>query len=212
MRVGRPPCLRRLVGALVLGSAFAVTPASACLIEYSLTAEAVPLTIDAVLTADTSLPIAEQIVAFEVVMPLFADFDQKANQLLAILLEEIRAETEAELQIVRNLTIATSSPTGTTADQYSLIFSLPDGSDLALPLECAGTCIGAAVSLWNFEGQIPEPSTSLLILGAMAASWPTTRHSRRVAATITGAPRRIRPKWRPGSERATARSLSSRLR
>lgn len=205
MRVGRPPCLRRLVGALVLGSAFAVTPASACMIEYSLTAEAVPLTIDAVLTADTSLPIAEQIVAFEVVMAagtiderrqdyaaLFADFDQKANQLLAILLEEIRAETEAELQIVRNLTIAASSPTGTTADQYSLIFSLPDGSDLALPLECAGTCIGAAVSLWNFEGQIPEPSTSLLILGAMAASWPTTRHSRRVGARIAEAsPRRL---------------------
>lgn len=193
MRAGSSSCLRRLVVALALGSAFVATPASACLIEYSLTAEAVPLTIDAVLTADTSLPIAEQVVAFEVVMAkgtfderrqdyaaMFADFDQKANQLLAILLEEMRAEKEANLQILRNIAGAASSSAEATADQYSLVFSLPDGSDLVLPLECVGACIGAARDPWDFVGQIPEASTALLILAAVAASWPGKRHSRRV--------------------------------
>ncbi|MFO1301248.1 MAG: hypothetical protein U1F17_12900 [Burkholderiaceae bacterium] len=193
MGIRRSSGLRRLAGAFALGSAFVVTPASACLIEYSLAAESVPLTIDTILTIDTSLPIAQQVASFEVVMSkgtiderrqdyaaMFEDFDQKANQLFAILLEVIRAEQEADLRIVRNIAGAASSLAEATADRYSLIFSLPDGSDLVLPLEYAGTCIGAARSPWAFVGEIPEPSTALLILAAVAASWPAKRHSRRV--------------------------------
>lgn len=197
MGIRRSSGLRRLAGALALGSAFVVAPASACLIEYSLTAESVPLTIDTILTIDTSLPIAQQVASFEVVMSkgtiderrqdyaaMFEEFDQKTNQLFAILLEVIRAEQEADLRIVRNIAGAASSLAEAAADPYSLIFSLPDGSDRVLPLDCVGACTGAARSPWDFVGEIPEPSTALLVLAAAAASWPTKRRSRRVAAAI----------------------------
>lgn len=193
MGIRRSSGLRRLAGALALGSAFVVTPASACLIEYSLTAESVPLTIDTILTIDTSLPVARQVASFEVVVSkgtiderrqdyaaMFEEFDQKTNQLFAILLEVIRAEQEASLRIVRNIAGAASSLAEATADQYSLIFSLPDGSDFVLPLDCLGACIGEARSPWDFVREIPEPSTALLILAAAGASWPGKRHSRRI--------------------------------
>ena len=113
---------------------------------------------------------------------MFEDFDQKTNQLFAILLEVIRAEQQADLRIVRNIAGAASSLAEATAEQYSLIFSLPDGSDLVLPLDCVGACIGEARSPWDFVGEIPEPSTALLILAAAATSWPAKRRSRRIAA------------------------------
>lgn len=181
-----------LIGLLALG---AMSTASACLLEYDWAATSLPVTVDIALTADGTLPIQEQIKSLEVTMmagtpdeqrqqyaALFADFDQKTNQLWALASEAIRQQMDMQLRIVRNLAAAAavSDPGAATSDSFLLILSFPGLPDLVLPLQCLSACEGASQSAWSFVQVVAEPAASYALLGLAAVLARMRRHTPRV--------------------------------
>jgi hypothetical protein len=166
--------------------AFAHLPASGCLVQYDWAPTELSASVSISLSTDATLPIQKQIKSLEVVMnpgtieerrqeyaQLFADFDQKTNQLFTIMSEMMRQERDMHATIVRNMLFAAADGSGGVAAQapssYSLIFSFADLPDFVLPLECSAACEGSAQSAWGFVRYVPEPAPLTLLLASGVA-------------------------------------------